>query len=146
MKGLFILLCAICQVAVAQRPLSITTNKTTSLIFPFAITHVDRGTSDVLVQPVTDNNKILLVKAAVQQFKETNLSVVTDDGNVYSFTVRYDEQPDGFIYELPADRKTTVASYAKGILDNKGMVKGIWDKSLNIEAYIKGIYIKNKNI
>ena len=146
MKLLVILLCVIGPVAIAQRPLSITTDKTTSLIFPFSIKHVDRGTKDVLVQPVTENEKILLVKAAVRQFKETNLSVVTEDGNVYSFTVRYADQPEGFIYELPADRKANVATYAKGILDNKGIVKGIRDKSWNVHASVIGIYIKDNVI
>ena len=67
--------------------LDITTDKTTSLIFPFTVVHVDRGTKEVLVQKVKNAENILMVKAASRAFAETNLSVVTDDGSIYSFVV-----------------------------------------------------------
>lgn len=143
MKTIIILFLALCNVATAQQPLSITTDKTTSLIFPFPIKHVDRGTKDVLVQPVKENEKILLVKAAARQFAETNLSVVTSDGNVYSFVVTYKDHPDLLIYELPVNTKASISTYANGILDNKADVKGIRDRSWNMEASIIGIYIKD---
>lgn len=146
MKTIIILFLAICNVAKAQQPLSITTDKTTSLIFPFPIKHVDRGTKDVLVQPVKENEKILLVKAAVKQFSETNLSVVTSDGYVYSFVVNYKEQPGMLVYELPVNTKASISTYANGILDNKENVKGIRDKSWAVQASIIGIYIKDNVI
>ncbi len=146
MKTFILLFLAICNVAMAQQPLSITTDKTTSLIFPFPIKYVDRGTKDVLVQPVKENEKILLVKAAVKQFPETNLSVVTSDGNVYSFIVNYKEQPGILVYELPANTKAGISTYANGILDNKEKVRGVRDKSWAVEASIIGIYIKDNVI
>ena len=81
--------------------LEISKDKTTSLIFPFAIKHVDRGTKDILVQPVKEADNILLVKAATENFRETNLSVVTDDGSVYSFLVNFENNPKEWIYYLP---------------------------------------------
>lgn len=146
MKQFVITLFAICNIALAQQPLSITTDKTTSLIFPFPIRHVDRGTKDVIVQPVKENDNILLVKAAIKQFGETNLSVITGDGNVYSFIVRYKEVPDGFVYELPVNSKTSIATYANGILDNKRIVNSIRNKNWGVEASIIGIYIKDNVI
>lgn len=53
MKQFVSFLCAMGMLvtSLAQGPcLSITTDKTTSLIFPYPITHVDRGTKDVLVE------------------------------------------------------------------------------------------------
>lgn len=132
----------VCQ---AQPSLSITTDKTTSLIFPFPVTHVDRGTSNILVQPIKENDNILLVKAAVKDFKETNLSVVTRDGNVYSFTVRYNAAPDGFVYEVPVNHKASVAMYATGILDNKAK-KITRVNKFGITASVTGIYIKDEVI
>jgi hypothetical protein len=123
--------------------LQITTDKTTSLIFPFPIRHVDRGTKDVLVQPVKEADNILLVKAASVKFPETNLSVVTGDGSVYSFKVNYTDQPENWIYYLPELKKSTIATYANGILDNHRTVRGIGDRKWNIAASVNGIYIKD---
>ena len=67
--------------AIAQTTsLCVATDKTTSLVFPFSIVHVDRGTKDILVQPVQEAENILLVKAGLKDFPETNLSVFTADG------------------------------------------------------------------
>lgn len=123
--------------------LQITTDKTTSLIFPFPIRHVDRGTKDVLVQPVKEADNILLVKAASVKFPETNLSVVTGDGSVYSFKVNYTDQPENWIFYLPELKKSTIATYANGILDNHRTVRGIRDRKWDITASVNGIYIKD---
>ncbi len=57
--------------------LAISFYKTTSLIFPYAIKSVDRGSKDVLVQKAKGVENILQVKAAKPNFKETNLTVIT---------------------------------------------------------------------
>jgi conjugative transposon TraN protein len=127
----------------AQTKLNITTDKTTSLVFPFAIKHVDRGTASVLAQQVKDAPTILLIKAAEKDFTETNLSVVTDDGSVYSFTVCYNSQPASWVYYLPVNKTRTITSYANAVLDNQKTMKGIKDKKYNMKSAIKGIYIKD---
>ena len=73
MKQILITLIALINVAIAQQPLAITTDKTTSLIFPFPIKYIDRGSKDILVQPIKENENVLLVKAASKQFTETKL-------------------------------------------------------------------------
>ena len=139
---ILILLLLWSSVAQAQQPLGVSTDKTTALIFPFPIKYVDRGTKDVIVQPVKENEKILLVKAAVKQFSETNLSVVTDDGHVYSFNVTYNAKPDSLVIELPVFTAASIETYARSIADNKGIVRGIFDKSWSVEASITGIYVR----
>lgn len=132
---------------IAQMPsLCITTDKTTSLIFPFAIRHVDRGTKDVLAQQVNEVDNILLVKAASKGFPETNLSVVTDDGSIYSFVVCYDSQPQKWIYHLPVYTKKNITAYAQGILDNPKRMRGPMDRRWNITTKVTGIYIKDNII
>lgn len=126
--------------------LTISKDKTTSLIFPFAIRHVDRGTKDVLVQQVKEAENILLVKAATESFAETNLSVVTDDGSVYSFVVNFDNKPPRWVYHLPANIKQTIATYANGILDNPATMRGIKDRSQGVTVKVGGIYIKENVI
>jgi conjugative transposon TraN protein len=131
----------------SQTPsLSITTNKTTSLIFPFAIQHVDRGTRDVLVQQVKGAANILLVKAASANFSETNLSVITSDGSLYSFVVNYESKPSSWVYELPSKISSTVASYAQSILNNPLTMHGMRYRKWDILAKVSGIYIKGNTI
>lgn len=146
MKKNLALLLALCLFSIvrAQTTLCISTDKTTSLIFPFAIKHVDRGSQYVLAQQVKDVPTILLVKAAGNDFKETNLSVITEDGSLYSFVVCYDLHPSEWVYYLPINNKVTTAMYANGILDNAPTVKRLKDKKWHSTAEITGIYIKNE--
>ena len=127
----------------AQTSLCISTDKTTSLVFPFAIAHVDRGSQSILALPVKEVSTILLVKAASKDFPETNLSVVTEDGTLYSFLVRYDKNPAEWVYHLPTNQNASMATYANNILDNPSNVFRIRDYSWNVVSRVKGIYIKD---
>src|ERR1700743_3117645 len=69
--------------------LAVTFAKTTNLIFPYAIKSVDKGSKDLLVQVAKGVENIIQVKAAVQGFEETNLTVITADGKLYSYVVDY---------------------------------------------------------
>jgi len=142
------LVCLICSCwlfvsAMAQTSLSISTDKTTSLVFPFSILHVDRGTKDILVQPVQEAENILLVKAGLKDFPETNLSVVTSDGSIYTFQVCYQSILTTWTYYLPTNKKATMATYANGILDNRRTLWGVRDNSWNIDMAVIGTYIKD---
>jgi len=145
MKKNFVLILLLCCSILmkGQTTLCISTDKTTSLIFPFAIKHVDRGSQSILAQQVKDVPTILLVKAAANGFNETNLNVVTDDGSLYSFTVCFDVSPKAWVHYLPINNKATTAMYANSILDNQQTVKRIKDKKWQSMAEVKGIYVKN---
>ena len=146
MKRLVCLICG-CWLfvsAMAQSSsLDISTDKTISLVFPFSVRHVDRGTKDILVQQVKEADNILLVKASAKNFLETNLSVVTNDGSVYTFAVSYQANPATWVYHLPENNRVSVAVYADGILDNRRTVWGVRDNSWNMDAAIIGTYIKD---
>jgi conjugative transposon TraN protein len=137
--------CLVFSVSAQTSALCITTDKTTSLIFPYSIKHVDRGTRNVLVQPVKEADNILLVKAASNNFPETNLSVITSDGSVYTFAVSFGN-PAAWIYHLPTKSKIAISTYANGILDNPRTIRGIKDKSWDMLASVSGIYIKENVI
>ena len=146
MKRLVCLICGCWSFvsAIAQASaLCISTDKTTSLVFPFSIRHVDRGTKDILVQQVKEADNILLVKASAKNFSETNLSVVTEDGSVYTFVINYEEKPTIWVFNLPAKKTATMATYANGILDNRRTLWGVRDNSWNIDAAVIGTYIKD---
>lgn len=133
----------ICIYLYAQAiPLGISKDKTISLIFPFDIRHVDRGTKEVLVQQVKDANNVLLVKALSEDLKETNLSVLTIDGSIYAFDVHYNSKPAITVVHLQVNRQQTIETYASGILDNPRTIKKLTAKKAGILFRIDGLYIK----
>jgi conjugative transposon TraN protein len=138
--------CCLLNFCFSQTPLTVATDKTTSLIFPFSIRYVDRGTKDVLVQQVKEADNILLVKAATQKLPETNLSVVTEDGSVYSFRVNYEANPTTWVWQIPVQIQATLATYANAILVNKKTMRGICSRKWDMDAELIGIYIKNEVI
>jgi len=73
--------------------LKVSLNKTSNLVFPYEIKSVDRGSGAILAQKAKGAENVLQVKAASVDFPETNLSVITADGRLYSFLLRYSEEP-----------------------------------------------------
>ena len=137
---------AVFVVGFAQMAISVSNEITTSLIFPCSIKHIDRGTQSVLVQLVDEMPNILLVKASGENIQQTNLSVITDDGDVYSFAISFEIKPTTWVYRLPDNNKSSIVSYARGILDNSKTMRGIKDVKWDIKAAINGIYVKNNTI
>ncbi|SEJ74481.1 Bacteroides conjugative transposon TraN protein [Dyadobacter sp. SG02] len=76
-------------------PVELSFAKTTHIVFPSRIVDFDAG-SDVVIATVPDPvQNILRVKADVKGFyDETNMTVLTEDGGLYSFLVRYNDNPD----------------------------------------------------
>ncbi|NLR67325.1 conjugative transposon protein TraN [Chitinophaga varians] len=74
--------------------LKVSLNKTSNLVFPYEIKSVDRGSGAILAQKAKGAENVLQVKAASVDFPETNLSVITADGRLYSFLLRYAEEPN----------------------------------------------------
>jgi len=74
--------------------LEITFSKTVHIIFPAAIRYVDLGSIDLLAAKADGAENVLRVKAATQGFRrESNLSVITEDGSYYTFNVKYADEP-----------------------------------------------------
>jgi hypothetical protein len=145
MRLLMCLICVLGNFVISfgqETNLFISTRKTTSLIFPYPIRHVDRGTKDVMVQPVKEADNILLVKAASENFPGTNLSVVTDDGSVYVLAIAYGE-PTTWVYYFPPQVRMPVSAYATSILDNPKTMIGVRDASWDMITRVIGIYIKD---
>jgi len=149
MKSLICLLAflgIVCE-SFAQLPcLSLSTTRTTSLVFPFPISHVDRGTMDIEVQRVREAKNILLVKAAIKDFSTTNITIITTDGTVYGFIANYNASPNKLVYTITTKKDKSYHEYAKQILDNARSIHGIADKSWGIKGRLAGIYIKNNTV
>jgi hypothetical protein len=132
------------QLLSAAQTIELSTDKTTSLIFPFAIRHVDRGTAAIMVQDIPESPNILLVKAGSVNFEPTNLSVVTTDGSIYSFPVQFNQSPREWVWQIPVREKATIQTYCNAIAVNLLTMRGIRDRSYDMEAKVTGIYIKDQ--
>ncbi|WP_268223486.1 conjugative transposon protein TraN [Sinomicrobium oceani] len=136
-------------------PIAITTNKTTNLIFPYEIRSVDRGSREVLVQKVKGVENILQLKAATELMKETNLTVITADGKLYSFLLNYNANPISLNYSFGKQEISEVAfspgstnkgllkKYAKIASGKKKKLKGVKDKGHGIKLRLSGLYVKD---
>ncbi|GAB2547017.1 conjugative transposon protein TraN [Spirosoma aerophilum] len=118
MKKRFILLClmlatvpAMAQLAFVLpmsnstiRPsyaIQVSNSKTTHIIFPYEIRYADLGSKDIAGEAVEKASNVFRLKALGQNpFMETNLTVVTADGRLFSFLITYKEQPDAVTYDL----------------------------------------------
>jgi len=79
---------------IAPYALEVTFDKTVHIIFPAAIRYVDLGSPDLLAAKADGTENVLRVKAAQRDFsRESNLSVITEDGSYYSFNVKYADEP-----------------------------------------------------
>jgi conjugative transposon TraN protein len=133
-------------------------NKTTNIIFPFAIKSVDKGSKDVLVQKAKGVENVLQVKAGKTDFDPTNLTVITSDAHLYSFILSYNPQPflininvtasdsnpeSNVIFSAKKDDDGEINSAAAQISLKKPFLKRIRDKKYDIGMWLTGIYIKN---
>lgn len=130
--------------------LDITENKTTNLIFPSSIKSVDRGSKDILAQKVAGVENILKVKADVKNFSETNLTVITADGKLYSFIVSYKDQPfyqsininenSPVIYSDPGINRTELEEYSVRLTDSASNIRNLKDNHAKISLRLEAVY------
>lgn len=125
------------------RDITISTNKTVSLVFPDQVIHVDRGTAKVLVQQVEASGNILLIKAGSGDLENTSLSVVTKGGDVYAFVVHLGIAIDTLVYHIESSKRFSIADYANLLLHSNNRRFSIKDKSFGILCRVSEISIKD---
>lgn len=138
--------------------LGISFQKTTNLIFPYAIKSVDRGSADVLVQKAKGVENVLQLKSAKDTFQETNLSVIAGDGLLYSFVLHYSNQPTilnlelvnkpmGYqpiaIFSQEQDNQKRILTSAEYVSAKKITINGPSDRKSNIGIWLDGVFIKD---
>jgi|SRR6185437_625946 len=136
--------------------LFLTTNKTTVVVSHFKIKSVDRGSRDVLAQKVPGTDTILEVKAARADFPETNLTILTGDGAIHMFLVRYIASPTTLKYLIAGqpERPESAAvddgvglteegfgNLADSVLKRPSLHCGKAASSCGAKAIVSGIYI-----
>ena len=155
-------------VKIPSYQIEVTYNKTSHLIFPAPIRYVDLGSEFLIADKAKEVENVLRLKATVRDFaKETNFSVITEDGRFYNFNASYNSFPDKMNYNLLQLKKNTIGadvnevffeelgsnspSIANSLLEaiykeNKRIIKHIDSKSFGIRFLLKGIYIHNDKL
>ncbi|MDR2384231.1 MAG: conjugative transposon protein TraN [Tannerella sp.] len=144
-------------------------NKTVHIIFPAAVSYVDLGSANIIAGKADGSENVIRVKAAVQGFeRETNFSVITEEGNFYSFNVKYADDPeklnvemkdfihdgeavnrpnnslDIYLKELGNESPKVVYLIMKSIYKgDKREIKHIGSKRFGVQLLLKGIYTYN---
>ena len=136
-------------------PLAIAFDKTTSLVFPYAIKSVDRGSQSILVQKARGVENILQIKAGKEGFEETNLTVITAEGKLYCFLLNYAPQPSvlNLIFGTPESsvqdaffssedhNEWEIQAYSNAVTVEKKKVHGIKDKKYGMKFHLDGLFI-----
>lgn len=130
-------------------------SKTTSIVFPYAIKSIDKGSPDVLMQKAKGVENILLVKAAKENFNQTNLTVVTADNRLYVFVLNYDEScPDlnikadntavvsgNILFSMENDNQKKIEQYAGLALSKKKKLERLKRSRFEMKLDVTGIFI-----
>lgn len=155
------------QTIVPSYHLGVGYQKTTHLVFPFPVAYVDLGSADIIADKAQNAENIVKVKANVIGFAQTNMTVLTTDGKLYSFLVDFEKDPrvinvnfTGIAPSLnnPAAgslnknmvqftnvdlTENQLMSYCAAILEKKRMVRGHDEKKDNITLGLRGMYTKD---
>ena len=136
--------------------LEVTYDKTVHVIFPSEVRYVDLGSPDLIAGKADGAENVIRVKATVRDFpNETNMSVITEDGNFYTFNVKYAAEPlllnvemCDFIHDGSAVNRPNNAQeiYLKELGSESPMLVRLIMKSckrFGIQYLLKGIYTHN---
>lgn len=143
------------KVTIETSNIQIGYSKTTSIVFPFAIKSVDRGSQEVLVQKAKGVDNVLQIKAGRQNFIQTNLSVITADGRLYSFILNYDElcpilnlvvdteidANQKMVFSSENQNQKQIQEYASLALSKKKKIGGLQENQFYIKLQVNGIFI-----
>lgn len=147
------------QGAVPHAPfkVEVTHSKTTHILFPAEVRYVDLGSRNIVAGVAAGAGNVVRVKAAVQGFEgETNLSVITADGNFYTFDARYVEQPSQISLDVSTQLREGLArlselgdepaAVTERVMSdiyrrNRRDMRGIASREFGVKAAMRGIYV-----
>ncbi|MBD2703382.1 conjugative transposon protein TraN [Spirosoma sp. BT702] len=143
--------------------IQVSTNKTTHIIFPYEIRYADLGSKEIAGEAVEKAGNVFRLKAVSQNpFLETNLTVVTADGRLFSFLLTYKDHPNALTYDLTKilldgdvskSARVSTGSQAR-LADNlnrqgelamhsRRKIRHVGYKAMGINLYLKNILYKD---
>ncbi len=155
-----------------SHPIGVNSTKTVHIIFNSEIKEVDAGIPEIITQITPSFTNVLKVKSIVDgDFTESNLTVLTAKGDLYSFIVNYQANPE--ILNISVDKnfqsdsqvskrfdfstfsssdflipeinmsESQIRSNFSYILSRKRKLKNIGVKNLGVSSFIQNIYMDN---
>ena len=129
-------------------------DKLMNLIFPDKIIYENHGNDEVLVAKAQGVDNILTVKAVKPFYRDTNISVVTEKGMFYTFSLRFALNPEIFSFVIDKKEQTKVAILDEGEVNtlrkdqiykairNRPMIPSkLRDRNAGMEFEINNIFI-----
>ncbi|WP_305951639.1 conjugative transposon protein TraN [Emticicia oligotrophica] len=141
-------------------PLGVSEIKTVHVIFPSEIKEVDAGTANVIAQITENFNNVLRIKANTDKhFSETNLTVLTADGGLYSFLTNYNRDPEILNINIGNNLSSDVLSskdlginqflksnYLIAALNQSANeIKFSMQKSISLKPFVRNTGVRNQN-
>lgn len=147
--------------------LEVSFHKTTHLLFNAPIRYVDLGSNDLIAGKAEQAENVLRIKANKEFFeRETNLTVICNDGSFYTFNVKYANEPEKlnidineiqlkyhrkhpnkqtvFFKELGNESPRWVHLVMRSIYNkNYRDIKHIGSKKSGVQFRLKGLYTEN---
>jgi conjugative transposon TraN protein len=153
-------------------PLAVSDVKTVHVIFPGKIREVDTGTPNILVQITESFDNVLRIKAInLPEKQETNITILTEDGALYSFLATYEKNPEilninignngktdlevsskmgihtfsksNFIEETINQSFADVESNSNKVYEKRNFIKNVGIKTQGMIAQLKALYNSN---
>ena len=145
MKRLFCFIsgCLALIFASAQK-IELPRGKTISLSFAQPISHVDRGNPDILVQQLPHTPGILLVKTNNQELSPSNLTVITEEGNVYSFEICFKEDATRLIYAIAPTMNPSIKEVARLVRNSPHTTRRPKDHAWGMTVRLSGAFVKDQ--
>lgn len=141
------------QDTIKKFDIEVSYNKTLHIIFPAVVTYVDLGSENVIAAKAPGAENILRVKAVKKDFPDTtNFTVITGDGNFYSFVVRYSDKPAQLnilirdnhviVEDLNDVPPVMVDNIARTIYkSNRNDIKYLGCKRYSVQILVKSIHV-----
>jgi len=136
-------------------PLAVGRYKATNLIFPYGIKSAYWVNQDLSVLQIKGLENVLMVNAKNESLKETNLTVATKDGSLYSFIISFTAQPSllnlnlgefpnsvngaGLLSPNSLD-EAAISSTAERLATRKPAIRHVRVKGNEISMTLTGIY------
>jgi conjugative transposon TraN protein len=134
-------------------PLGICQDKTIHVVFGSAIKEIDAGSNAIIAQVTPSFANVLRIKSTVSTcFEETNLTVITADGSLYSFLCNYMENPEILNLRMESSpwgnmvlpglslSQNQIEANCQSILDKENFIKNTGTKNLGIACFVESIH------
>lgn len=129
-----------------QKNIYVSSSKTTFLIFDNKVDYFDLGSGDVGLKRADNKDNIIKIKAINEGFKETNLTVMTNNNQYYSFILNYRDNPDTLNYFLKSNVKEQAKQQQTKIIESEPKTEKVdsLDSPIKLTQSINRSFIAGK--